>query len=133
MRDALPGGQLAVGHQQEPLILALRQRILGAEHQRFGDRFGIVTGSQLDDRDVLGLPANGADRLAGVEVLALRCIDQQVPGLRQGFGQVVAGRQSMHPGRLSGIAEKADQTLSLVLRVFENQQADGFFAGHGNS
>ena len=32
----------------------------------------------------------------------------------------------MHPGRLSGIAEKADQTLGLVLRVFENQQADGF-------
>ena len=40
----------------------------------------------------------------------------------------------MHPGRLSGIAEEADQALGLVLRVFENQQADGFLLqDHGNS
>lgn len=32
----------------------------------------------------------------------------------------------MYAGRVAGIAEQTDQAFGFVLRVFQNQQADGF-------
>lgn len=125
-------GQLAVGDQHQALVLALRQGVLGAEHQGVGDGVGAVVGHQLDERDVARLAAQGGERLAGLETLAGRRGDQQVPALLEGFGEVLGRGQSMYAGRVAGIAEQTDQAFGFVLRVFQNQQADGFlFDGHG--
>ncbi|CDM48399.1 hypothetical protein PaWS136_5454 [Pseudomonas aeruginosa WS136] len=125
-------GQLAVGDQHQALVLALRQGVLGAEHQGVGDGVGVVVGHQLDERDVARLAAQGGERLAGLETLAGRRGDQQVPALLEGFGEVLGRGQSMYAGRVAGIAEQTDQAFGFVLRVFQNQQADGFlFDGHG--
>ncbi|MCY1493792.1 hypothetical protein D9M68_276350 [compost metagenome] len=124
-------GQFAVGHQDQPLVLALRQGVLGAEGQGLGDGVGVVAGDQLQHRDVLGLAADRGDRFAGLEVVAARRADQQVPALLQGFGEVVTGGDAVYAGGPPGVAEQADEPFGFVLRVFENQQADGlFFDGH---
>ncbi len=126
--------QLPVGHQDQPLVLALRQGTLGAQRQGFGDGVDVVAVDQLDDRDVLGLTPNRADGVAGVEVLAAGRADQQIPGLQQRIGQILAGRDPVYARGLSGVAEQADQTLGFVLRVFKNEQTYGFsLDGHGSS
>ena len=101
-------GQLALGHQHQAFVLALWQGVLRAEQQGFGDDLGIVFLDQLDDRNVLGLTADGTDRLARIEMLAARCTDQQVPGLLQCLCQVIAGGQAMHASGMPGITEQTD-------------------------
>ncbi|MNM96463.1 hypothetical protein D3C81_1089400 [compost metagenome] len=123
--------QLASGDQQQALVIALRHAVLGAEQHGFGDRLAVAVGDPLQEGDVLALAADGVQRFAGVEVLAVRGGDQQVPALLQRVGEIVAGGQAMHPGGVPRIAKQADQSLGLVLRVLEDQQTDGFlFVGH---
>ncbi|MCY1351681.1 hypothetical protein D9M69_379550 [compost metagenome] len=65
-------------------------------------------------------------------MFAARGRDQEVPALLQGLIEVVGGKDAMDAGRSPGIAEKADQALGFVLRVFQDQQTDRFlFDGHG--
>ncbi|MCY1405821.1 hypothetical protein D9M71_210690 [compost metagenome] len=124
--------QFALGHQQQAFVVGLRHAILGAEQHGFGDRLAVAVGHPLQERQVLTLAANGAEGFAGFEVFAVLGGNQQVPGLLQGVGQVGAGGQPVGAGGMAGVAEQADQSLGLVLRVLEEQQADGFlFGGHG--
>ncbi|MNF51730.1 hypothetical protein D3C84_330540 [compost metagenome] len=120
-------GQFAFGHQHQALVFALRQRVLGPQGQGFGDAVGVIVGEQLDDGDIFGLAANRVDCLAWLEVFAAGGADQQIPAVLQGLAQVIAGDQPMHARGAAGVAEQADETLGLVLRVFENQQSNGFF------
>jgi prepilin-type processing-associated H-X9-DG protein len=47
------------------------------------------------------------------------------------FLQILCGCQAMDAGGPAGIAKQADETFSFVLRIFEDQQANGLFIdGH---
>ncbi|MNE41438.1 hypothetical protein D3C80_1355100 [compost metagenome] len=122
--------ELAVGHQHQSLVLALRHGVLGAEGERFGDSVRVVTLHQLDEGDVAGLTANAVERLVRGHGAAFRRRDQQVPALLEDLFEVGAGSDAVDAGGASGVAEQADQTFGLVLRVFENQQTDGLLDGH---